>query len=211
MGGFLDAVEHRVAHVDIGRGHVDPGAKAAAALGEFAGAHAREQVEVLLDASLAAGAIFSGFGQGAAVFADLVGRQVVDVGPPVLDQLHRPVVELLEVVGGVVEVLPPVEAEPADVAYDRLDVFRLFLGGIGVIEAQVAAAAVLQGDGEIETDRLGVADVQVAVRLGREAGDDAAVVLALFEVPGDDVADEIGSRSCVGVGHGGVCPVASGG
>ncbi len=47
------------------------------------------------------------------------------------------------------------------------------------------------GDAEVEADRLGVADVQVAVRLGREARDDA-VAPAGPQVGGDDVADEVG-------------------
>ena len=54
----------------------------------------------------------------------------------------------------------------------------LFLARVGVVEAQVAQAAELLGDAEVQADRLGVADVQIAVRLGREAGVHAAVVLA---------------------------------
>ena len=44
-----DAVEHRVAHVDVRRRHVDLRAQHVRAVRELAGAHAREQVEVLLD------------------------------------------------------------------------------------------------------------------------------------------------------------------
>ena len=98
------------------------------------------------------------------MLADLVGRQVVDVGLAVADQLDGPVVELLEVVGRVVEVLAPVEAEPADVGLDRVDVLLLLLDRVRVVEAEVAAAAELAGDAEVEADRLRVADVQVAVR-----------------------------------------------
>ena len=101
-------------------------------------------------------------------------RQVVDVGLALPDQLHGPVVELLEVVRGVVEVLAPVEAEPAHVALDRVDVLDVLLGRVGVVEAQVAARRrSSRGEAEVEADRLGVADVQVAVRLGREARDHA--------------------------------------
>jgi hypothetical protein len=96
---------------------------------------------------------------------------------------------------------------------DRIDVFLLFLLRIGVVEAQVAAAAVLLGEAEVEQDRLGVAEVQVAVRLRRKAGADlrrveraggvvgggaglagpaALGVLAGGEVGLDDVLDEIG-------------------
>jgi hypothetical protein len=68
------------------------------------------------------------------------------------------------------EVLAPVEAEPADVGLDCVDVLLLLLDWIGVVEAQVAAATELGGDAEVQADRLGMADMQVAVRLGRETG-----------------------------------------
>ena len=120
-------------------------------------------------------------------------RLVVDIGLAGADQVLGPVVELLEIVGGVIEVLAPVEAEPAHVALDGVDVFLLLLGRVGVVEAQVAAAAELLRHAEIEADRLGVADMQIAVRLRREAGDDRAVPLRV-QIGLDDVADEIAPR-----------------
>ena len=75
---------------------------------------------------------------------------------------------------------------------DRVDVLLLLLDRVGVVEAQVAAPAELLRDPEVERDRLGVADVEVAVRLGREAGDDLRDA-ALAHVGGDDLADEIAS------------------
>ena len=50
MRGVEDPVQHRVAQVDVGRRHVDLRAKHARAVGELAGAHPREEVEVLVDA-----------------------------------------------------------------------------------------------------------------------------------------------------------------
>jgi hypothetical protein len=44
----------------------------------------------------------------------------------------------------VIEVLAPIEAEPADVALDRVDIFLLLLGRVRVVEAQIAAAAELR-------------------------------------------------------------------
>ena len=124
------------------------------------------------------------------MLADLVGGKVVHVGLAGLDELDGPLVQLLEVVGGEVQVLAPVEPQPADVGLDGVDVLLLFLHRVGVVEAQMAAAAELAGDAEVEADRLGVADVEVAVGLRREAGDDAAVP-PLAEVGGDDLADEV--------------------
>jgi hypothetical protein len=60
---------------------------------------------------------------------------------------------------------------------------------------------VLAGDAEVEADGLRVADVQVAVGLGREAGDDLGVAF-LRDVARDDVTDEVtgGGRGCGGLG-----------
>ena len=56
----------------------------------------------------------------------------------------------------------------------------------------MAAAAELLGDPEVERDRLGVAEVEVSVRLGREARHDLRDS-ALAHIGGDDLADEIAS------------------
>ena len=61
-----------------------------------------------------------------------------------------------------------------------------------------------RGDAEVQADRLGVADVQVAVGLGREAGADRRV-LAAGEVLANDLADEVVLfRGGGGSGAGGV-------
>ena len=101
-----------------------------------------------------------------------------------------PLIELLEVIRRVIEVTVPVVAEPAHVALDRVDVLLLFFGRVGVVEAQVAAAAELLRHAEVERDRLGVANVEIAVRLGWEACDHVGNAPGRH-VPRDDVADEI--------------------
>src|SRR5690606_28242191 len=95
-----------------------------------------------------------------------------------------------------VEVLAPVEAQPADVALDRLDVGMLLRDRVGVVEAQMAAAPVVLRDPEVEQDGLGVADVEEAVGLGREACDDR-VVTPLAQVLLDDRADEVRALACL--------------
>ena len=192
MRGVKDPVEHWVTQVDVRRSHVDLRAEHAGAVGELAGPHSRKEVEVLVDRAVAPRRVAAGLRQRAAVLADLIGRQVVDVRVAVADQVDGPVVELLEVVRRMVEVLAPVEAEPADIALDRVDVLLLLLDRVRVIEAEVAAAAEIASDAEVEADRLGVADVQVAVRLRRKAGDDRRMAPAA-NIRGDDLANEVGA------------------
>src|SRR5687768_193909 len=63
-----------------------------------------------------------------------------------------------------------------------------------IVEAQVAPAAVLGRESEVQADRLGVADVQVAVRLGRKARLHAALVLPGLVVAFDARAAEAEGR-----------------
>src|SRR4051794_34647762 len=57
----------------------------------------------------------------------------------------------------------------------------------------MALAGEFLRDAEIERDRLGVSDVQVAVRLRRKPGHDASVLFR-GEVGLDDVANEVAPR-----------------
>ncbi len=188
--GVQDAVEHGVAQVDVGRGHVDARAQDARAVRELPGAHAREEVEALVGRPVPPRARPARLGERAAVLADLLGGEVLHVGLAGLDQFDRPLVELLEVVRGEVQVLAPVEAEPVHVRLDGVDVLLLFLHRVGVVEAQVAAPAELLRDAEVEADGLGVPDVEVAVGLRGEARDDLSDA-PLAQVRRDDVADEV--------------------
>ncbi len=52
---------------------------------------------------------------------------------------------------------------------DSMILLALFLR-VGVIKAQVAAAAVGLGEAEVYADRLGMPDMQVTIGLGRKAG-----------------------------------------
>ena len=62
------------------------------------------------------------------------------------------------------------EAQPGYVLLYGVHEFLVLLGGVGVVVAQVAAAAELFSHGEVDGQRLCVAYVQVAVGLRREAG-----------------------------------------
>ncbi len=193
MLGMEDAVQHRVAQIDIARGHVDLGAQHPRAVFKLAGAHAAEQIEVLLDAPLAERAVLARLGQRAARGAHRVGVLIVDIGLAGADENFRPVVKLFEIVRGVMKIFAPIEAEPAHVGLDGVDIFLLFLGRIGVVEAQIALPAELLRDAEIQTDRFGVADMEVAVRLRRKARDHA-LVPARRQIGAHDVADKILAR-----------------
>ena len=189
MVAALDAVHRRVAHQNVRRGHIDLRAQHAAAVREFAVLHALEQVEVFLDAAVAVRAVHARLGERAAVLAHLLGRLIVDVGKTLFDHAAGDLVQAREEIAGEVQ-LRPVKAQPFDVALDAFHEYGIFFGGIGVVEAKVAGAAVFLCNAEIDAQRLYVADVQVSVRLRREAGFDV-VKASLLKVLLDIFFDEV--------------------
>jgi hypothetical protein len=127
---------------------------------------------------------------------------VVHIGEPIADQVLGPGIELLEIIRRIVEIVAPIEAQPMHIGLDGIDVFLLFLGRIGVVEPQIALAAEFLRNAEIEANRFGVADVKVAVRLRRKAGDDLRIT-PRFAIGRDNVADKItpGFRNCFSRRH----------
>jgi len=186
-------IEHRIAQINITGTHVDLGAQDARAVLKFAGAHAPKQIEIFVHRTLAKRAVGAGLGQRAAGGAHLFVALIVDIGIAGADQVFGPVVELREIVRRMIEILAPIEAQPAHVALDRVDKFLVFLGRIGVVIAQVAVPAEFVGDAKIEADRFGVADVKVAVRLRRKPRH-RGLVPAGSEIGAHDVADEVLTR-----------------
>src|SRR5690606_20925461 len=72
---------------------------------------------------------------------------------------------------------------------------------VGVVETQIANATEFLCQTEVQADRLGVADMQIAVRLRRETRDDAGV-LAGIQVGLDDRAEKIGGCGSLRLAHG---------
>ena len=188
-----DAVHGGIPHDDVGGGHVDLGAEGVAALGELAGLHAAEQVEGLLPGAVAPGGVLAGLGEGAAIGAHLLLVQLVHVGQAALDPVLGDLVALVVVVGGVVQPAGPVEAQPLDVPLDGLHVLGILLGGVGVVKAQVALAAELLRRQEVHDQGLAVADVHVAVGLGRKTRV-YLLVPAFLQVLLNGVPDKVAAR-----------------
>jgi hypothetical protein len=151
----LDAVQQRVAEHHVGMGHVDLRAEDLLPFCVLAGAHLAEELQVLFRGTVAPRAGDAGLVHGAAVHADLVLRLVIDIGETALDELFGPLVQLLEVVGGV-KLFVPMESEPLDVLLDGVHVFGILLGGVGVVVTEVGHAAVLLREAEVQANGLGV-------------------------------------------------------
>ncbi len=187
-----DAVQDRVAQVDVRRGHVDPGAQHARAVRELARAHPLEQVEVLVRRS---GRATGSPGPARSACRDSRGSRRPtgrrrrrcrrgSARPP----SHRAARSSPTRSRG---------GRPSRSPSQRTSAWIASMYSCSSLTGFVSSKRRLQRppnsrrDAEVEADRLGVADVQVAVRLRREAGDDRRRP-AGREVGGDDVADEVG-------------------
>src|SRR5207248_943110 len=104
-------------------------------------------------------------GQRTATETHILLRLIVDISFSSTNEIFRPVVELFEIIRSVMEVLAPIESQPADITLDSVDILLLFLGWIGVVKAKAAVATKFLGNTEIQADRFGVANMKIAIRL----------------------------------------------
>ena len=168
MRRVQDAVDDGIAHIQIGRTHVDLGSQAFFAVGVFSLSHFRKEAQIFLRGTVSVRALFARFGQRAAQIFDLFRGKVADERFAFFDQARRAIVDDVEEVGSVA-LFRPFVAHPADIAADGVHKFRLFFGRVGVVEKEVAFAAVFLGDPEIDEHALGVPDMQIAVGFGGKA------------------------------------------
>ena len=195
VGHMRYTVDDGIAHIDIGGSHVDLCTEGQFAVCEFTVLHAFKKIQVLFNASVSVGIVDAGLGQGAAVFAHLLSLQGGDISLALFDQLHGHFIHFLEIIGGKVETVLIVGAQPLDILLDGFDELGFFLGGVGVIETQVELAAVLLGQSVVEQNALGMADVEIAVGLGRETGMHG-IVDTLRQILIDGILNEIPAFFC---------------
>src|SRR6185503_13783931 len=163
-----NSIHDWVAQIKVRGRHVDPGAERSRSIRELSVLHALEQIQILFNRTIAKRTFYAWFCQRPTVLTNFVGAEIAHVSFPGFDQLNGPLVELREVIGSVIETVP-LESEPANIIHDGFDVFSLFLRRIGVVESQIALAAKLCGQSEVEADGFGVTYVQIAVWLGRKS------------------------------------------
>ena len=199
-----DAVQHRIAHVHVGRCHVDLCPQHALTLLELTTAHLFKQREVFLNRAITACGMRSRGGEVASLDPHFLGRIVLHISLTGLDQMNRAFVKKTEIIAREIKVITPIESQPTHIPLDALDILGFLLLRIRVIEPQMAfriGFGILLRNAEIQANRLGVPDVQVAIRLGRKARDRRGMHTAR-KITRNDVADEIAFLNWFGFGHG---------
>ena len=85
-----------------------------------------------------------------------------------------------------------------------IDIFLLLPDGVGIVEAQMAAAACCSRHAEIQANRLGMSNVKIAIGLRWETGMHTSAVFPVLQVIRYERADEIRWRCGSGVGSAGL-------
>ena len=175
VGHMGHTVEDRIAHIDVGAGHIDLGAQCLFSVRKLAGAHALKEVQIFLYAAVPVGIILPWLRECATVLPHLLRGQVRDIGLSLFDQFDSDFVHLLEIIGGKEQPVLIFSAQPLDIRLDGLDKFDLFLCRVGIVKTEIEFSAVLLCHTVIEQDTLGMTDVQIAVGFRGETGVDIVI------------------------------------
>ena len=199
--GMPNSVEHGVAHIDIGRGHVDLRAKDMAAIGKVSLSHGAKEFEALGLWTSPKWGVSAGLCECAAKKANVVRGLGVHIGMARLNECLCKLIQLFEVVAGKVMVRTPVESEPTHRLLDGIDKLLVFFCGVGVVEPKMTAAGIALGQAKVQADGFGVAEMEIAIGLGRKASNEFFDTTSL-QVVFNDVSEEVLCfRGCGGSGH----------
>ena len=181
MWNVKNTINQWVAEQHVGVSHVDLGAQNKCPWFALSAVHELEEFQILLNRTITEWAVGTGTRGGSLLLSNDLCALLVNIGTALLDQPNGKIPKFLEIVAGIVDVCP-LESQPLDIVLNTLDIFRIFLDGVCVVETEVTDAAVFLGQTEVDGDGLGVAYMQVTVGLGWEACLQATAVLPCFQV-----------------------------
>ena len=133
------SIEQRIAEEHVGMCHIYLGPQHQSARSGLTAVHELEKAQVLLHRSVAEGAVGACLCGGTLLLGYHLGALFIYIGTSLTDEPHCKVPQLLEVVAGIIHMVP-LETQPADVVLDAFDVFGILLHGVGIVEAEVAWA-----------------------------------------------------------------------
>ena len=68
--------------------------------------------------------------------------------------------------------LAPVKTKPTNTFLDGFNIFKFFLGWIGIVKTEVATTAKMLCQPKVKTDGFGMTDMEIPVRFRRKTGHD---------------------------------------
>ena len=181
MGDVEYAVDEWIAEQHVRVSHVDLGTQYKCSWFALSAVHELEEFEILLNRTIAEWAIGTRACGCTLLLCNDLCALLVNIGTSLLYEPYGKVPKLLEIVAGVVNVCP-LEAKPLDIVLDTLDIFGILLYWVCVVETQVALTAIFLGKSEVDSNSLGMTDVQIAVWLWWETGLHSASVLTFCQI-----------------------------
>ena len=130
---------------------------------ELALPHPGKHVQIFFHCTASIGTIGARFGKCSTEHPYLISVQAANVGVAGLDEIDSERIELLEIIGGIEQTVAPVESQPANIVNDRFHVLRGLARRVRIVQPEIAGAVVLLGKAEVETNRLGVSDMKIAI------------------------------------------------
>ena len=86
----------------------------------------------------------------------------------------------------------PIRTQPLHIVEDRLDKFRIFFRGIGVIHTEIELATVFDCSQIVHVNSFCMADMNISIGFRREPGNDFSAVLPGSDVRINDLMNKIG-------------------
>mmetsp|Transcript_8861 Transcript_8861/g.15579 ORF Transcript_8861/g.15579 Transcript_8861/m.15579 type:complete len:218 (-) Transcript_8861:351-1004(-) len=178
MRFVFNTINHRIAEVEIGRGHVYLGTEGVRSIGKATRAHLFEELEIFFSGSIAVWTFLSWLGQCASILSHFLGRQFIDEGVSRLDEVDCCIVNELEVIRCFANVSKPRThlllptlilsvitkrsqslLNPPHILQYALHIFIVLLAGVGIVQSHVTSS-IASGEGpchgKVEGNCLGV-------------------------------------------------------
>jgi hypothetical protein len=133
-----------------------------------------------------------------AIFSNFLGGLAIYVGRSFLYERYGTGIETLEVGRGKEDSLPRIVTEPLHILLNGTNELIILRLGIGIVKTKIAVACGSHlGPLKVDTNRLGVTDMQVAIRLRWEAGLQTATVFLRTQIFVDDIRNKVRSDGVV--------------
>ncbi len=140
VGDMTDAIQHRVAEVDVGRGHIDFGPQAPFAVRILPRLHITEDFQIALGGGIPRGAGLTGLLGNAAIILPFFLSQITAIRFARLDEILGNLIHLIEHIRGIVEARlarvtrsRPLKAEPTDIPLNVFGVLVAFFRRVRIV------------------------------------------------------------------------------
>jgi hypothetical protein len=181
VGHVTDTENSRVTHNKIGRSHIYLCTESLCAIGEFAVLHTLKQFQILLNASVTPRRFLARLGKGSAVCGHFICGEIAHIGFTLFYKLNCVFIAFSEIIAAVKYAARRLEAQPADIVINTVNVLYVFFSGVGIVITEVEFTVEILCGGSVYPYSLKRADMKITVGLRRKTGMDV-VLSALRKV-----------------------------